>query len=82
MPGQSLHDERAQLLHRPSVPTSYRCHVNDLSLDQLDPVVLAEDPRLAHAPVLLYRVAVAVDQVFGSGRHVMHLLLLPASSPS
>jgi len=45
------------------VPASYRRHLDDLSLDQLDAVVLAEQAGLPHAVVFLRGEAVAPVEV-------------------
>ena len=65
-----------------------RCHLDDLSVDQLDPAVLAEDADLAHAVVLVDVEATArqlgVDDgarcssTFGSaGGHTGHVISAP-----
>jgi hypothetical protein len=52
-----------------AVETPYRWHVDDLSFDELDAVVLTENAGLAHAFVVYDRIAVAVVQTVRSGRH-------------
>jgi hypothetical protein len=52
------------------VGTSADCrHVDNLPLDQLDPGVVGEHPRLTHAVVVGYGQAMASVGVFGSRGH-------------
>src|SRR5512132_494293 len=68
-PPHSLDKVRGKVVDCPCVSAADRCHVDDLPLDQLDPGVGGEHPRLAHAVVVGYGQPMASVGVFGSRGH-------------
>src|SRR6185295_7091053 len=73
--------DREQMLDprdRRRVGAADRRHLDDLALDELDPVVLAEDAGLAHAVILIEREAPAPE----SDRHAVLVLSHSAPPPT
>src|SRR6267142_3023684 len=63
--------------HGPGVAAADRRHLDDLALDELDPVVLAQDPGLAHAVVFIERESPALERDRHGVLSVDHLALPP-----
>jgi hypothetical protein len=60
--------------HSGRVDASDRRHLDDLALDELDPVVLAEDAGLAHPVIFIQREAPTLEldrHVFLAAHHVV-----------
>jgi len=49
-----LREDPIQKPDAPRMATSDRAHPHDLSFDQLNPIVLREDPRLGHPMILIH----------------------------
>jgi hypothetical protein len=64
-PSQSAREKRRHLVETGLVSPADRAHLDDFSFDQLDSVILSENPRLGHAVVVIDSEAVSYDDLSG-----------------